>query len=101
MKRALRKNTFGQPIDTICGRVKGKRKSGERTGEMQFLYLVKEDTAYIVVDGNSESVAAVAYRIICNSPDARRSVNPYDKTQSPFRIAIVQGVARARAARSP
>jgi hypothetical protein len=101
MKRALRKNTFGQPIDTICGRVKGKRKSGERTGEMQFLYLVKEDTAYIVVDGNSESVAAVAYRIICNSPDARRSVNPYDKTQSPFRIAIVQGVARARATRSP
>lgn len=100
MKRALRKNTFGQPIDTICGRVKGKRKSGERTGEMQFLYLVKEDTAYIVVDGNSESVAAVAYRTICNSPDARRSVNPYDKTQSPFRIAIVQGVARARAART-
>lgn len=45
MKRALRKNTFGQPIDTICGRVKGKRKSGERTGEMPFLYLVKEDTA--------------------------------------------------------
>jgi hypothetical protein len=101
MKRALRKNTFGQPIDTICGRVKGKRKSGERTGEMQFLYLVKEDTAYIVVDGNSESLAAVAYRTICDSPDARRSVNPYDKTQSPFRIAIVQGVARARAARSP
>jgi hypothetical protein len=45
MKRALRKKTFGQPIDTICGRVKGKRKSGERTGEMPFLYLVKEDTA--------------------------------------------------------
>jgi hypothetical protein len=108
MKRALRKNTFGQPIDTICGRVKGKRKSGERTGEMPFLYLVKEDTAYIVVDGNSESVAAVAYRTICNvrmraqqgNDQQQRSVNPYDKTQSPFRIAIVQGVARARAARS-
>ena len=51
MKRAIRKNTFGQPIDTICGRVKGKKVSGEDTGERPFLYLVKEDEAY-VVDGN-------------------------------------------------
>lgn len=71
MKRALRKNTFGQPIDTICGHVKGKKKSGENTGELPFLYLVKEDTAYVVVDANAESVAAVAYRTICNSPDTR------------------------------
>lgn len=71
MKRALRKNTFGQPIDTICGHVKGKKKSGENTGELPFLYLVKEDTAYVVVDTNAESVAAVAYRTICNSPDTR------------------------------
>ena len=70
MKRALRKNTFGQPIDTICGRVKGKRKSGERTGEMPFLYLVKEDTAYIVVDGT-----------ICNSPDARSKETTSNKGQ--------------------
>jgi hypothetical protein len=75
MKRALRKNTFGQPIDTICGHVKGKKKSGENTGELPFLYLVKEDTAYVVVDNNSESVAAVAYRTICNSPDARSTGN--------------------------
>jgi hypothetical protein len=71
MKRALRKKTFGQPIDTICGHVKGKKKTGENTGELPFLYIVKEDTAYVVVDGSSESVAAVAYRTICNSPDAR------------------------------
>ncbi|MGB9065743.1 MAG: hypothetical protein WCC80_20530 [Pseudolabrys sp.] len=83
MKRALRKNTFGQPTDTICGRVKGKRKSGERTGEMPFLYLVK---AYIVADGNSESVAAVAYRTICNSPDARAArKRPATKVSEPLR----------------
>ena len=75
MKRALRKNTFGQPIDTICGHVKGKKKSGENTGELPFLYLVKEDTAYVVVDANAELVAAVAYRTICNSPDARSTGN--------------------------
>jgi len=37
MKRAIRKNTFGQPIDTICGSVKGKSASGEDTGERPFL----------------------------------------------------------------
>ncbi|HEY2211732.1 MAG TPA: hypothetical protein VGH62_08975 [Bradyrhizobium sp.] len=65
MKRAIRKNTFGQPIDTICGRVKGKKASGEDTGDMPFLYLVKDDDAY-VVDGPAGSVAAIAYRNICN-----------------------------------
>lgn len=78
MKRALRKNTFGQPIDTICGHVKGKKKSGENTA-MPFLYLVKEDTAYVVVDGNPDSVAAVAYRTICNSPDARSNETTSNK----------------------
>jgi hypothetical protein len=75
MKRALRKNTFGQPIDTICGHVKGKKKSGEITGDLPFLYVVKDDTAYVVVDGNSESVAAVAYRTICSNPDTRSMGN--------------------------
>ena len=75
MKRALRKNTFGQPIDTICGHVKGKKKSGETTGDLPFLYIVKDDTAYVVVDGNSESVAAVAYRTICSGPDTRSTGN--------------------------
>jgi hypothetical protein len=65
MKRAIRKNTFGQPVDTICGRVKGKKASGEDTGNRPFLYLVKEDDAY-VVDGPAGSAAAAAYRNICN-----------------------------------
>jgi hypothetical protein len=70
MKRAMRKNTFGQPVDTICGHVKGKKTSGEDIGEKPFLYLVKEDEAY-VVDNNPESAAATAYRNICITLDVR------------------------------
>jgi hypothetical protein len=65
MKRAFRKNTLGQSVDTICGRVKGKKASGEDTGDRPFLYLVKEDDAY-VVDGPPGSAGATAYRNICN-----------------------------------
>lgn len=65
MKRTMRKNTLGRPVDTICGRVKGKSASGGETGERPFLYLVKEDEAY-VVDGKSGSAASTAYRNICN-----------------------------------
>ena len=65
MKRAFRKNTLGKSVDSICGRVKGKKASGEDTGDRPFLYLVKEDDAY-VVDGPPGSAAASAYRNICN-----------------------------------
>ena len=65
MKRAFRKNTFGKSVDTICGRVKGKKASGEDTGDRPFLYLITEDDAY-VVDGPPGSAAATAYRNICN-----------------------------------
>jgi hypothetical protein len=65
MKRAFRKNTFGKSVDTICGRVKGKKASGEDTGDKPFLYLIAEDDAY-VVDGPPGSAAASAYRNICN-----------------------------------
>ena len=64
MKRAMRKNTLGRPIDTICGHVKGKNTSGGETGERPFLYIVKEDDAY-VVKGKADSAAAIAYRNIC------------------------------------
>jgi len=66
MKRAMRKNTLGKSVDTICGRVKGKKASGEDTGDRPFLYLVTEDEAY-VVDGPANSAAASAYRNICSS----------------------------------
>jgi hypothetical protein len=76
MKRAMRKNTFGQSVDTICGHVRGKKASGENTGEKAFLYLVKDDEAY-VVDGNAESAAATAYRNICMNPEfARKGLPP-------------------------
>jgi hypothetical protein len=65
MKRAFRKNTFGKSVDTICGRVKGKKASGEDAGDRPFLYLITEDDAY-VVDGPPGSAAASAYRNICN-----------------------------------
>ncbi|WP_249733689.1 hypothetical protein [Bradyrhizobium sp. sGM-13] len=65
MKRAIRKNTLGQSVDTICGRVKGKTASGEDTGDRPFLYLVTEDEAY-VVDGPAKSASASAYRNICS-----------------------------------
>jgi hypothetical protein len=71
MRRATRKNTFGQPIDTICGHVKGKKASGEDTGKQPFLYLVKDDEAYVVDANTPNAVAATAYRNICTSPNAQ------------------------------
>jgi hypothetical protein len=65
MDRAFRKNMFGRATDTICGHVRGKNASGGDTGERPFLYLVKEDDAY-VVDGKPDSAASIAYRNICN-----------------------------------
>jgi hypothetical protein len=64
MTRALRQDTFGQSIDTICGHVRGKNTSGMETGKRAFLYLVKEDIAFVDY-GNSNSRAANAYRAVC------------------------------------
>jgi hypothetical protein len=66
--KLMRENTFGQP-EVICGHVKGKKKSGESTGERPFLYLVKEQEAFIV-GGNPASMAAIAYRAHCTSPNS-------------------------------
>jgi hypothetical protein len=64
MKRAMRKNVIGRPVDSICGHVRGKNASGADVGEKPFLYLVEDDDAY-VVDGTANSAAAIAYRNIC------------------------------------
>lgn len=61
----MRTNTLGQFVDTICGHVKGKKASGEGSGDKPFLYLVKDNEAY-VVDGPPTSAAATAYRNISN-----------------------------------
>ena len=70
VKRVMRKNSFGEPFDIICGHVKGKMKSGEAIGERPFLYLVKEDEAF-VVGGNPASMAAIVYRWWCVSANSR------------------------------
>jgi hypothetical protein len=63
IKRALRKNDLGQPIDAICGRLKGKTTSSAGTTEMPFLYIVRDDNAFIVDGSNLD--AAAAYSSIC------------------------------------
>ena len=70
MKSVMRNNSFGEPFEIICGHVKGKMKSGEATGERPFLYLVKEDEAFIV-GGNPDSMAAIVYRAQCVSANSR------------------------------
>jgi hypothetical protein len=71
MKQLMRKNSFGEPYEFICGRVKGKKKLDNATGERPFIYLVKGDDAYIVVDGNPDSLAALVYRAHCSSANSR------------------------------
>ncbi len=78
MKRAIRKDMTGQPVDSICGRVKEKKASGEGVSDRPFLYLVKEDKAYID-DGYPESVAATWYRAVCINPDSPKQ----DSRQQP------------------
>jgi hypothetical protein len=71
IKRAMDdKNTFGRQSEIICGRVKGKRKSGETGVERPFLYLVNEDEAFIV-GANPDSMAAIAYRAHCIGANLR------------------------------
>jgi hypothetical protein len=65
MNRAMRKNTLGQSVDTICGHVKSKKASDGDIGDRPFLYLVKDDEAY-VADASPKSAASTAYRNICN-----------------------------------
>jgi hypothetical protein len=75
MKRAMRTNTLGQSVDTVCGRVKSRKPTGEGTGDMPFLYLVKDNEAF-VVDGPPTSPAATAYRNICTSLEKRKATGP-------------------------
>ncbi len=65
MNRSMRKNASGQSVDTICGHVKSKKASGEDIGDRAFLYLVKEDEAF-VVDGSPTSAASTAYPNMSN-----------------------------------
>jgi hypothetical protein len=63
MRRAVR-NFLREPLDTVCGYVRGKNASGGDTGEMPFLYIIDQDEAYLV-DGTSP-VAETVHRAICD-----------------------------------
>ena len=65
MKRAIRKNMVGQPVDTICGRVKARITSDEEAGNWPFLYFVKNDAGFVVY-GPAGSATETAYRNICS-----------------------------------
>jgi hypothetical protein len=65
MKRSMRKNLLGQSLDTICGHVKSKKASGEDIGDRPFLYIVKDDVAF-VADDSPTSAGSTAYANICN-----------------------------------
>jgi hypothetical protein len=65
MKRAMRTNTQGKFVDFVCGHVKARKASGEGVEDRPFLYLVKDDEAY-VVDGPTSSIGTTAYRNICD-----------------------------------
>ena len=75
MTRAIRKSSFGPTIDTICGHVRGKKTSGAETGKRAFLYLVKEDIAFVDY-GYSNSVAANAYLTTCTSGNLKSGIGP-------------------------
>jgi hypothetical protein len=67
MKRAIRKNMVGEPVDTICGRVKARNTSDEGSENRPFLYFVKNDDGFVVY-GPAGSASETAYRNICTSP---------------------------------
>ena len=60
VNRAARKDAFGNSIDTVCGRVRGKL-AGDN-GDRPFLYVVQKDEAYI----GAYALATAEYRSICN-----------------------------------
>jgi len=63
MKRVVR-TLLGDPVEAICGRVRGKYTAGGDPGELPFVFIVANDEAYIV-DGSS-TTAATAYRNLCD-----------------------------------
>jgi hypothetical protein len=65
LKRAV-KRMLDEPVDTICGYVKGKNASGGDSEEMPFLYIIRDDRdgeAYLV-DGRSY-VAQTVHGVLC------------------------------------
>lgn len=66
MTRAIRKDSYGRDVDTICGHVTGKKPSGAETGKRTFVYLVQEDVAFVDY-GNPGSADGSVFRKICTT----------------------------------
>ena len=65
LKRAVKK-MLDEPVDTICGYVKGRNVSGGDTEEMPFVYIIRDDRdgeAYLV-DGKSYAAQTV-HGVLC------------------------------------
>src|SRR5262245_16923748 len=64
LKRAVKK-MLDEPVDTICGYVKGKNARGD-TEEMPFLYIIRDDRngEVYLVDGRSY-VAQTVHGVLC------------------------------------
>jgi hypothetical protein len=66
LKRAVKKLP-DESVDTLCGYVKGKNASGGDTGEMAFLYIIRNDRdgeAYLV-DGKNYTAQTV-HSVLCD-----------------------------------
>ncbi len=61
MKRAARKTTLGNAVDTICGYVWAKNASGADIGARPFLYIVQKNEAYV----GGYPIASSPYHNIC------------------------------------
>ena len=73
LKRAVKK-MLDEPVDTICGYVKGKNASGGDSEEMPFLYIIRDDRdgeAYFI-DGRSY-VAKTVHGVLCRNRRRSRS----------------------------
>ena len=65
LKRAVKK-MLDEPVDTICGYVKGKNASGGDSEEMPFLYIIRDDRdgeAYLVDERSY--VAKTVHGVLC------------------------------------
>jgi hypothetical protein len=65
LKRAVKKLP-DESVDSICGYVKGKNASGGDTGQLPFLYIIRDDRdgeAYLV-DGTSYT-AQIVHSVLC------------------------------------
>ena len=67
MVRAMRPNTRGELMDTICGEMNGKNGKGEITGFVPVVYVVEMESGYVASNGDhpNEKLARTIYNNMC------------------------------------